>query len=293
MSGRAVLERDFGFAFNEGLGSEVVNRERFAGVGFNGGIAHDPHAERSRRNLDLSVDPPYVQPVGHIDAGSIADDQFVGGRRDRTGRDVGGRSARSGSLFPVACGQIGNRDVGAMRFAVVGEDAADGGDDDRLVVLGHHQRADIRFNLIVGFLGAAAPVDIVRVLRACGRIDLGGRAGGGESGGFTVHQAGHRAGSRERGTVIGLGGRERRHLESSRLDCQRALDVLDHIAVSHVFSGPVLENSYFVLVVELHRIVAYIHFCRARIDVGDVHSFVAFEHRIARGFFGSIVNELV
>ena len=125
-----------------------------------------------------------------------------------------------------------------MGVPVVGVPAAFGLRNDLAGKLFHRQRAKILLDRIVGLLGAAVPVYRVRVRGAFGRIDLGGRASGGESGGLVVHQTSHLTGGRERGTVVGLGGSGRLHVQLGRLDDNRALLLLDDVKlVRHIDAG--------------------------------------------------------
>ena len=238
MGGNAVLKGDCRLALKGGFGSEVIDGENAASVGFESGVAHNPYGQRRRRDFDLTINLLDVQLVGNIGTGSIADDQLVGGRRDRVGRDVSGRGARGSGLNPVTSRQTLHGNGCPVRLAVVEELAAHRGHDDLLGVLGHRQRAKILLDRIVGLLGAAVPVYRVRVRGAFGRIDLGGRASGGESGGLVVHQTSHLTGGRERGTVVGLGGSTRLHVQLGRLDDNRALLLLDDVKlVRHIDAG--------------------------------------------------------
>ena len=127
-------------------------------------------------------------------------------------------------------GQIADRHA-AERAGVIGVDG----------LCRHRQRAEVFLDRVVRRLRATVPNQLIAVHA---RADLGLAAGGLEGGGLAVHEAGDLALSRQRITIVGLGGDRGGHRQLRRLDLDGAVDELDVEPRGDVLALGVLDDEH-------------------------------------------------
>ena len=202
-------------------------------------VAARGHRQRRGRDAVRALDAAGVVALADNGHGHLADVLHVAGegrlvitalhQRLAVLVDHFGLEALIGAVVHRV-GQIADRHA-AERIGVVGVDG----------LRRHRQRAEVLLDRVVRRLRATVPNQLIAVHA---RADLGLRAGGLEGGGLAVHEAGDLALSRQRITIVRLGGARGGHRQLRRLDLDGAVDELDVEPRGDVLALGVLDDEH-------------------------------------------------
>ena len=197
------------------------------------GVVRCGNFQFCRCHLDGSIDVSNVQFVGNIFPCCIYDYQGICLGNDVLCGHIRCSCLGCGFLQGVAIRQFGGRNLCAVSGSVIDELSSGGGHSDLLIVFIYGQGSQVFAYGVVAFLRGAIPGQGVRVLTGS-YLSLG--SGGLEGCGLTIHKAFNAAFCSQCGSIIGLGGCRRGHLQLSRVHLDGSIDVFDVQFVGNILA---------------------------------------------------------